>query len=577
MKHSSRQSILWRGLVASALSAALLAACHNGGGGGGGGGGFVATVFEDEPNDTAADAGAVELDQVGSGDVDTAGDVDFWSILLGAGQAIEIELYAVRTDQAAWDTAINVPRLTVYDTDGVTKMLEQDYGAYFSDGWSWGSQDIDIALFQAPVAGTYFVAVTQDDQTLAGGAYGLLMSEVDLGALQEEIEAPGVSGDNDTALTAEPITPGILHGWHVDEEMDFYSFDIAGPSIVRFTLTAYRNGVYAGDDEYYDPEINLYDTDGLTVLDNGDDSYYYDSAIHYRIDTPGTYFMDVDECCEAGDAAYFLNFELIDASTAVAEVEPNDDTTTATAIAYGDLVDGDMGVGEHDWFSFTGTAGDLVWLQLFDSSNYVEADVPVDCDLLAPDGLTEVGYGGEGQFQVKSTILQESGTFYVHVEDVSGAPTSYSFALILVGSSGYETEANDDIASADGLDADERAAGVLDPAGDADYFEFTATENEPVTIAIYAGASNGSDGFFEYSDYGSSLNEPVLTIYDASATPLAASNGDFDLNAFAEGVVDGQPTMAVSFIAPASGTYYVAVEEVSSSGGSDYYYVIQRK
>lgn len=69
--------------------------------GGGGGGGAASAVAESEGNGSPATASVVALGQPGSGSLDSTGDVDFWSIALGAGELIELELFATRLDRRA--------------------------------------------------------------------------------------------------------------------------------------------------------------------------------------------------------------------------------------------------------------------------------------------------------------------------------------------------------------------------------------------------------------------------------------------------------------------------------------------
>lgn len=560
-------------LTVSILLAGLLGGCHHSSSGGGT---VAAIVLEDGANDTAAQAQRFQLTQTAIGDVTVAGDIDYWKISLSNGQIIQVEIFGSRVDQATWDTANNVPRLTLYDEDGTSKLLEQDYSGNASDGWSWGKHDLDLALFRVPSGGTYYLAVTQDDDTIAGGSYGLRVDEVALGTIVNETEDAGVSGDNDTWDTAEAITPSIVAGFHVDDESDYFSFAVTAPCVVRFTLTACRNGVYGGDDSYFDPEIYLYDTDGVTELDGNDDSYYYDSSIHFLIDTAGTYFIAVEECCGEGDAPYFLEFTSTAVAGATAETEPNDDTTTAQAIAYGSKVDAAMEVGDPDYFSFTGTAGDMVRVQVFDLANHQGASMDVDLEVVGPDGVTTLEDNHGSNLQILRTILQESGTHYLLFDD-NGTATDYYFEITRFRTAAYETETNDAIAEADALDANGLAAGVIDPTLESDFFSFTATVDVPTTITIYADDADASDGFGQISGHGSSLS-PTLNIYNAGGTLLASStDGPANDNVFTEGVIEGLPTAAVSFLPAASGTYYVEVLDADDNGGEEYYYVLEQR
>src|SRR6185503_2316083 len=119
--------------------------------------------------------------------------------------------------------------------------------------------------------------------------YALLVKTLSVTNLQEEAEPTGTSGVNDTPGTAEAITPGTVHGYHVSDEDDFYTITVTGPTKIHLELTAYRNGVSREDPKYYDTYLYLYDTDGTTELISVDDAYFYDSAIEYTLTAAGTY------------------------------------------------------------------------------------------------------------------------------------------------------------------------------------------------------------------------------------------------------------------------------------------------
>src|SRR5262249_31942439 len=156
--------------------------------------------------------------------------------------------------------------------------------------------------------------------------------------------------------------------------------------------------------------------------------------------------------------------------------------------------------------------------------------------------------------------------FFIHITP-GLALTDYRLELTKFKSATYEAEPNDTIATANLLTTN--AAGVIDVAGDVDVFHFLAVKDRLVTIQAYAANVDPnllmSEGFFEYSNHGSNL-DPLLTIKDAGGTTLASST-IAAVDVTTECITDGLPTMAVSFIAPSTGTFYVQVE--SASGGFD--------
>ncbi|HTF90194.1 MAG TPA: hypothetical protein VK843_17395 [Planctomycetota bacterium] len=555
-----------------------LAACGGGGGGGsggGGGGGALTVLVETEPNGSMANAMAMTLGRGASGSLDNTGDVDFWSIALTAGQIISIELLATRLDQTHWDDNLgkNLPRLTLFDVDGTSKLLEHDFSGNTSAGWDWGRHDLDIPLFRVPATGTYFVSARQDNTATDGGDYVLTVSTRTLAGFQTELEASGTSGVNETTGASQAIVPGNVHGFFVDGETDAYSFDVAAASIVRFELTAYRNGVFHGDDDYFDGRLSLIDSNGATQLAANNDAFFSDPAIHFRIDTPGTYFIVLEEQVGSGDGEYFLSYTNSDATNLTAEVESNDSSGTAQLLSYGATVEATANTGDDDFYTFNGTAGDLVRAQCFHSGNWREAASTVAVEALDSNGATPLLVDAEGNLHVQSILLRHDGVYFLRVP-AAGSATPYTLRLERFLSSTWETEDNDAIARANPLDAGGRAAGVVIDNNDDDFFSFAGTAGVPITIQLYAAKSLHSDGFFEYSGYGSALL-PRLRLLNSSGGTICESHSGKVVGT--EGVIAGLPTGAAAFVPAVTGTFYARVESVNNLGQADYHYVIEKR
>lgn len=537
--------------------------------------GIPLAIDEDETiaNDTPATANTLKVGTPIRGSVAVAGDVDCFALQLSAGTVVQFELFATRSDQAGWDAVPNVPRLTLLDTDlnANAKLLEHDFSGNFSDGWDWGFHDLDIPMFFVPVSGIYFIAVTQDDDTLAGGSYILRASKVSVSGLQEEVEARLVSGDNDTFGTAEAIHTGTVHGFHVADELDYFSFTVSSPTVVRFAMNAYRNGVHDGTALYYDPIINLYDTDGTTLLTTNDDVYFFDSSIEYEIDTAGTYFLAVDQFAVGMSGEYFLSYATSPVGSA-AESEPNEDVATADPISYNGRRNGAVDVGETDFYKFNGTAGDMVRLQYFDSGNAQGASDSITISMLAPDGVTALATGGDGELQILTTILTETGTFYVKVEG-GAALTTYGIELKRFLSATWETEPNDTDVEAGTLKT--RVAGVIDVSGDQDMYKVNLKLDQFVRVVCYTSNSfTDSNGDPDHAGFGSDL-APLLEIVDDAGTVVASSTS-FPTNiVYTESVTQPLPTCGLAFTAAASGTYFVRISDATAGFAATDYYVLE--
>jgi hypothetical protein len=532
----------------------------------------VATsILETEPNDTPATADALSLQGPARGTL-SADDIDFWSFSATTGMVIQVELFALRRDFASWDTNFNLPRLNLIGPNGTSYLDGPDY---VSSGWLWGAHDLDIPLFRIPAGGTYFVRLENYVAATPGGDYALRVTEIPIAGLQEESES------NDSSGTADAITPGTIHANHVDGNEDYFSFAIAAPTLVYFEVTGYRNGIFgvlgAPDADYYDPRIELLDTDGSTVMATNNNAFFNDSAINFHLATPGTYYLRVGQAASGlvGNADYFITFNATPVGSIV-EVETNDDTVGATPIAYGDVVSGTMS-GDEDWFSFSGNAGDMVRVFWFEFGASQVANDFVDIYFMLDDTTfiqRAISYTGVNSLACARAILPSTGTFYVRVV-ISGGSTPYTFQLVRVKAPTAEVEGNDAIGTANAIPVSGLVAGTIGSNTDVDFYSFTAAAGEVVTFSIYAGVGAQSNGFYTEAGYNSTLF-PDLEVRNAVGTVLGATPYD-GVNFCGESVTNGLATSELTFVAATAGTYYIRVSPSDASGDADHLYVLEKR
>jgi hypothetical protein len=541
----------------------------------------VPTLTEPSPdtgaNDTAAGATPLPIGTAGVGTLDTATDVDYWSFSATAGDVISVELYGTRLSQASWNSSAAVPHLSIRDSADAN-LTRHDRGP-----WANGDHDLDVPLVRIPTTGTYYLRLQASNGSVTpppSRQYAVLVKTVAL-STTAETEAAGATGGNDTLGTAQAITtPTTVFGWHVDGESDYFSFPVTAGSILHFTITAYRNGIYTSDTAYFNPRLRLYRPAGNQVK-NVANSFFRDVEFTFRASETGTYTVRVmDDGSSTGDGAYFLRVDVTASGTAT-EV---DDTlnnalgTTTDTLTYGGYVNGSAPLTDVDYYSFSGTQGDMVFVKIYDSVINQGAAGTVGVSIRDASDVALPSTGPSGTINIVRTILQTTGTHYVRVA-AGGTSTSYAVELILYKSSLMETEANDTGATADAVDANRRASGVIATAGDVDYFVITATAGELVTVDIYAAAATapGSNGDSGRSGWGSTLT-PVLDVFDApgAATPIATTTAAA-ASVSGESVTQATPTLAVSFIASTTGSYYVRVGSSTGGGSPTDTYVIERR
>lgn len=520
---------------------------------------------ESEPNDSFATANVTRLGQTVRGSLETIGDDDWYRLSLSAGEVIAIEVFAQRLDQAAWATFGNAARISLYGPDGTTRLLEQGADVF---GWA-GSQDTDVVAYRVETSGTHFLQVEPVVPAAQGGEYLVEVRRSDIGRnLRVELEPVGATGANDTDATAEALQDGTLLGWHEDGDVDWYALTIPEASLVVATITAHRNGLVGGETEPYDPELLLYDA-GMNLLADADDAYYLDGAVEYLLQTPGTCYLAVSQCCPGGSAPYYLTYErtpLTDLATA-AESEPNDSRATAQAIQFGTLVSGSLTVGSEDFYALVCNAGDRVQVKLFGTEGLEDATFDVALEVQDGTGGPLLAASGT-ELYISRVMLRDTATYFVRVSQGSGSGTTpYALRATQVGS-GYESEPNGSTLLAGSLGASGRGAGVIGATSDADYWSFEGHAGVPVVIDCLADGAPSTNGFDQHNDFGSQMS-PVLVVRSAFGTALTIADCDIGV---LNGVIDGLPTATLVFVPPATGTYFLEVGDTNAGAGPTFQY-----
>jgi hypothetical protein len=559
---------LFRRVIFLGFVAMLRPAC------GDGAGATLLTVMEDEPNDTIFLATSIPPGGAGQGSLAVAADVDYWSFTATAGQYVSIEIYALRFDQAAWRLHQALPIMSLFASDGTTPLLRHDHSQYVNLA---NPVDLDFPLFKILATGSYYLRVQSLDSSnlpADGGKYLLrVRPQTITGTLVTEAEPIG--GVNNTPATAQPISANTtVFGFYLDSDPDFYSFTIATPTIIHVETLAIRYGRLPGSVNYRDNRVRLYSTDGITVLQDNDDNIWFDGGVHYLLTTPGTYFVEVTQTGFTASTAYWLTYTT-ESPTATAETEVNDTFASANPITYGAFVTGGVSSVDTDFFSFSAQAGDQVMVKRYDAANREGSPGVVTVAFLESDGTTVHPSSVPGAFQqIQSTIFLTSGTHYLRVT-TAGGPCPYALQLILVRSAQAESEPNDTNSQAGTLDVNGRAAGVISVPGDEDRFQFTAAAGEVVTFQIFAGKGGYSSS--EVQGTGSSL-VPRVSILDGGGATLASSarptispwDDALSLSVF-------EPTLEVTFVAPAAATYFVGVKDLGGAGSATSWYVLERR
>jgi len=524
------------------------------------------------------------------------GEVHFYKFSATAGQQLSVSSYANRLDQADWDTSM---RLRLIAPDGTTELARA--GAVSADA---PGVDNGLLLVRLPQDGDYFLAGDVDQAGQLSGRYAILMTLApDAGvSLQMEAEPSGATGQNDTIATAQKLFTGTLFG-HYDSAAtgaptsDFYAIAVVNPVRVRLDLNAARSGAANGD-RVWVGRLELQDASGAVLWAN-DKSYGLDPAVDFAITRPGTYYVRVtasNDQPNARSSPYFLNYQATPYVPA-AETATNTTPAGATAFRYASEVTGSFAAAGTHWFTFAGTAGDVVRLVVQDRTMLQNATLAIPppgatpapvgptaaVTLLQADGVTELPVGGfftdasKSELNYRQTILQATSTYFVRVRSTGAG--KFGLRLERVTASAREVEPDDTAATATLVPASGWISGAISGA-EQDHFKVHAEANQLVTVSVLAGRGAGLGS--PLSDWGSSL-VPSVQIVDSLGNVLSATSarrtGPFN---FAESLQhplvaqlsNAPPTLQATFRAPAAGDFDVAVTDADGQGGTNFFYAL---
>ena len=522
-----------------------------------------------------------------------AGEVHYFMFRATVGQLLSVSSYASRVDMADWDTSL---RLRLIAPDGTTEIARS--GAINADA---RSVDNGFSMIRIPQEGVYYLACDTDQAGFLSGVYSVVMKLDDKPSLlQIETEPWGATGQNDTHATAQSLLPlatgGPLYG-HYDNtaagapSSDYYKIVISGPMRVRIDLVAARNGGANGDN-IWDGRLDLEDATGRVLWSN-DNMNGLDPAIDYIVTVAGTYYVRVTQSAHPASpgtsSPYFLLYQQAAYLPTVAV--GGSTIAAATPIAYGANISSSFSAAGDRYFSFAGTAGDLVRLAVQDQTQRQGASLTLNPTAAADavflrangaGGVADVSSGAafssptESQLNVRQTILQATGTYYVRVRSASAG--SFGIRVDEIATSTPEVEPNDSFALANSIPGP--VSGVIAAAGDTDHFKRFAPAGQLVTVSLLAAPGAGT-GSSPLADWGSALmprleirNSLGILLSVTSADRRGESNYAESLQHPLRSLVGASPMIQTTFRTPAAGTYEAVVSDADGQGGPTYFYAL---
>lgn len=227
----------------------------------------------DIPGDATTDAVISADGDYREGNLNPAGDHDWYRLSLTDGQGVRIAL-----NSATGDGALGDPLVVVYDSSGAEVARDDDGG----DGLnSW-------LEFQATTGGAYYVEARGfgDDSQ---GRYQLSVTAGEIG---------------NTAETAEPLAPtsdprtGIIG---TDGDVDWFSIEMVEGRPYRINVMS------AEADPLADPVLTLYDSEGHQIAQDDDGGAGANSYLTYASPTGGTYYAAVSSFGDTGKGHYIIS------------------------------------------------------------------------------------------------------------------------------------------------------------------------------------------------------------------------------------------------------------------------------
>ena len=461
-------------------------------------------------DDYTANTGTTGYVSVGgsaTGNLETAGDRDWFRVDLTAGYTYSFDLQGSATGQGT----LADPYLYFYSSSG-SLIAQADNG---------GSGANSRLTYVASVGGAFYLGAGANGDN-ATGTYRLSASAVDdyagntstTGVLAVGGSVTGAietTGDRDWFCTA--LTAGSQ-----------YVFDLEGSPTGRGTLS--------------DTYLYLYNAVGNFITSDDDTGVGYNSQITYRATTSGSFFLGAGAYADGLTGTYRLSATLRD--------DYANDASTPTNLDVGGGIGGSIErAGDRDWFRVSLTAGNYYqfWLQGASSGQGTLTDPYL---YLFNSSSSQVAYADNGGTGLDARLLYQalsSGTFYL-----AAAANADTLAGTYRLSMSYADDYAGDTTTTARLNINGSQAGRIDFAGDRDWFRVGLVSGRRYVLDV-DGVSSG----------GGSLVDPYLYLYNGAGALQAQSDG---------GGVGGDARL--SYTAALGGDYFVGAGASGDVGTGSY-------
>ena len=513
----------------------------------------VETRTDEGDTDFASDIttlGLVEVGDSASGEIDPAGDVDWFRVVLEYDKTYVFDLEGTETSSG---TLAN-PRLSVRNQTGVIQYSSDDDGG----------EGLNSRLeFTALYSGVHYLAASASLSATSGGTYTLSVREV----------TPTDDCSDDNTTTCEVDVGGSAPGtFETDNDRDW--FKVVLEAGTRYQIDV--EGADTGRGTVEDPTAVLFDASGTNLaaddLSAADDDGGVDknARLIYTPTAAGTYY--VQAAASFGTAGTYTLSVIVLGANGVSEADTDFPETTATGgrVEVGASATGTIGADtDADWFRVDLEAGKTYQFDLegADTGRGTQPDPYVV--LVNPSAAIELEFddhGGVGKNARLIYAVDETGTYYVDAGPGNDEQGTYTLSVR-------------DVTPPDDLPADTSTTGEVEVGGAA----VRGDIYEPVFVE--RTGDDDVDGYdFDTDWFAVELEEGrtyridmkgAILADDADLTlPLPQINaiynkyGDYLVNTFDSDESDSHYLFRVTFHAYDDGTYYIAASGESFEWGT---------
>ena len=462
-------------------------------------------------------SGAVAVGASATGDIEAAGDVDWFAVTLEADRTYRIDLKGLSTrDGTLLDPFLH----GIHDENGVFIAGTTDD----DEGTGLNSR----VTFTADEDGTYYVAAG----SWGGreGTYTLSVTDITVGTTDDYAAGTGTRG----AVAVGGSATGEIE---TARDVDWFAVTLEADRTYRIDL----KGLSTRDGTLSDPYLRgIHDENGVFIAGTtNDDGDGLNSLVTFTADEDGTYYVAAGAWSGMTGTYTLRVTDVTDGITdGIADDFAAGTGTTGTAAVGGSATGEIETAHDRDWFAVTLEADrtyriDLkgFWTRdgtLFDP--YLRGIHDADGAFVA--GTTDDDEGTVWNSQVTFTA-DEGGTYYVAAGAYGRGTGTYTLSV---------TEVPDDFAAGTGTTGTvivgASAVGGIDFAGDKDWFAVTLAADTTYRIDLEGDATGAG-----------TLADPYLRgVHDANGALIAGTSND--------GGGSGLNSR-VTFTADEDGTYYV--------------------